>query len=223
LENPGDNSEDLALHLHQCAGCRQFSRHNKSVEQDLVEAIDLDTPENLASKILLRQSTSIEITSRKRKRRLAAMAATVLLSTALVGIFVIKNNTSSLEATVLAHIHGELNHLNDISNVPLTEVNKILIPLGSKVSAPIGMVHYAGACRIRNRDGAHLVVAGDEGDVTLFCMPGDHIFTARRMTDDRFTGIIVPMRNGSVAIVGDNIESVKSVEDRLRAVGSLTS
>lgn len=223
LENPGELGEEIQAHLGECKSCREFAGHGKAMDKDLVEALALEVPENLTSRILLRQSTSVEKANRNRRQWFGSIAASLLLTIGLVGALVINNYPASLETTVLAHINGELRHLNDRTNVQLAQVNKLLSPLGSQVSQPIGMVHYAGACRIRNTDGAHLVVASEQGDVTLLWMPGEYVANSRNLSDDRFTGIIVPTQNGSIAIVGENPESVKLLENRLRVLGSLAS
>lgn len=223
LESPGEHGEEIQTHLGECESCREFANRSQFMEKELAEVLALEVPENLASRILLRQSTSIEKAKRNRRQWWGAIAASVLLTIGLVGMLVVNNYPTSLEATVLAHINSELRHLNDRSNVQLAQVNKILSPLGSQVLQPIGMVHYAGACRIRNHDGAHLVVASEQGNVTLLWMPGEYVPGSRNLSDDRFTGIIVPTQNGSVAIVGENPESVKLLENRLRTLGSLVS
>jgi len=223
LENPGDHREDIQTHLERCESCREFASRNQAMEKELAQALALEVPEHLAPRILLRQSTSIENLTRNRKQWWGAIAASVLLTIGLVGMMVINNTPASLDATVLAHVNNELRHLDDRTDVQLAQVNKILLPFGSQVLKPIGRVRYAGTCRIRNYDGAHLVIAGEQGVVTLLWMPGEYVSSSRNLSDDRFTGIIVPTKNGSVAIVGENLESVKLLENRLRTLGSLAS
>ncbi|MFV1997119.1 MAG: DUF3379 family protein [Acidiferrobacterales bacterium] len=223
LESPGDHREDIQTHLELCESCREFASRSQAIEKELAVALSLEVPEHLTSRILLRQSTSIEKLNRNRRRWWGAIAASVVLIFGFAGMLVVNNYPTSLNATVLAHVNSELRHLNDRTNVQLAQVNKILLPFGSQVLKPIGRVRYAGTCRIRNYDGAHLVVTSELGVVTLLWMPGEYVSSSRNLSDDRFTGIIVPTKTGSVAIVGENLESVKLFENRLRTLGSLAS
>lgn len=60
LEDPAERSVEIQAHLDRCEGCREFANRSKAMEKDLVEALALEVPENLTSRILLRQSTSVE-------------------------------------------------------------------------------------------------------------------------------------------------------------------
>jgi hypothetical protein len=66
-------------------------------------------------------------------------------------------------------------------------------------------VRYAGVCDIRRRPGAHLVLAGERGPVTVLLMPDERV-SQRTAARRRPEGVILPVDGGSLAIVGSRGE-----------------
>ena len=116
----------------------------------------------------------------------------------------------------LAHVNNELHHLEDRLDVPLDKVNSVLAKVGAQLQQDLGKVNYAGTCPIREHTGAHLVVAGVRGPVTLLFMPGEQLDQRQVLQDQRFSGVVLPTANGSIAIVGERGEPLERLERRLR-------
>ncbi len=78
------------------------------------------------------------------------------------------------------------------------------------VSESLGTVNYAGNCDIRNKQkGAHIVLQGKKGPVTVLIMPAEEVTARRRISDQRFHGVIIPAPRGSYAIVGEHDEALE--------------
>ena len=221
--DPGRYETRLRQHIRECDQCREFDIGIRQFESRLKQAASIQTPANLAAMILMRQSIAIRRDTRQTRQRWGALAASVLLTFSLVGIFLSYSYPSPLKDTVLTHIYNEADHLQEHNNVQFDAVNKILAPLGGQLVKPVGIINFASRCRIRQHDGAHLVIADKTGLITLLWMPGEYVRKKTIIADKRFTGVIVPVYNGSVAIVGEDQQGVKFMEERLRRAGSLAS
>jgi hypothetical protein len=129
----------------------------------------------------------------------------------------------TLEESVLAHVHHEVSKLSEQNSVPEAQLRMVARKNGAEVVGEIGEVRYAGLCPMREHEGAHIILAGQKGPVTVFLMPQERIASAREVADERFSGRIVPVPNGSMAIVGEQGESLTEIEQRLRGALRFTS
>jgi hypothetical protein len=78
-------------------------------------------------------------------------------------------------------------------------------------------VDYLNICKIRKAAGAHLVVKDGEDAVTVLIMPGEYVHERVPIQSERFQGVIVPIPNGSMAVVTKKGEPLTEIESRVRA------
>ena len=203
--DPGVNISALDDHLRQCAACRKMLEQEQQFNAQLNVAMQVSVPEGLDSRILLRQSTNKAKQQRQFTQWTALAASIAVMAIVLQFTFI---QTKSVETVVLTHIQDELNHLAERNNVQLGAANSVLQSIGQQLSASIGTINYAGQCKIRrNQPGAHLVLNGSKGPVTVLLMPGEKIQHRRNIRSSAFDGVIVPTQDGSIAIVGGMGES----------------
>lgn len=85
-------------------------------------------------------------------------------------------------------------------------------------------MNYASGYTIRNKDkGAHIVLQGETGSVTVLFMPNEAVATRTLVQDERFNGVIVPADQGSYAIIGERDEPLDVIEQRLSDVVNYVS
>ena len=60
------------------------------------------------------------------------------------------------------------------------------------------------------------VVPGRQGPVTVLIMPGEHRMKREQVSSFRFSGVIVPTDYGSMAVVGERLESVEHIVDKMK-------
>jgi hypothetical protein len=210
---PASQDAEVLSHRRACADCDAFARRQSAFERTLAEAVKVEVPEGLASRALLVHRVSLEGAKRVRRRRVGLAAFTAGLG--LAGGW-LALRPQPLDRAVLAHIEKEPSHLADRRLLSPAQVNQALAPIGMTVSAEMGPVHYAGTCRIRRSLGAHLVLPGKKGPVTVLVMPGEPVDGCRPVRDGRFVGIILSAGGGSLAIVGEPGEALDWIESRLR-------
>jgi len=212
--SPASWDEDLRAHGRECPGCGAFARRVLEFESKLAEAVRIDVPEGLASRVLLAHGLRLEGGRRVRRRRiLLAFAAIAAIGLAASWLALAP---SRLDRDVLAHIEAEPSHLHARDELSPAEVNQRLAPLGVGVEGELGPIRYAGTCWIRGRLGAHLVLQGERGPVTVLFLPDEPLSEPVPVRFERLQGIIVPAGRGSLAIVGEPGEALEIIERRLK-------
>ena len=79
-----------------------------------------------------------------------------------------------------------------------------------------GLITYAQSCIINGRVVPHLVIQGERGPVTILLMPEEKISGAQSFGDEDIQGVILPVGNGSIAIIGGAGERLDGIQERVR-------
>ncbi len=221
LADPKTDDQAMRQHIADCAECSHFANELISFESNLNRASKIEVPEGLASRILLRQRL---LTGQHRRQRIGrAMAAIFLLG--FLGVlsgFLAKGwydfGSDTLEQIVLQHVNDELYHLGDRENLSIQQLNSVLKDHGNKIQAlPGRTINYAGACPIRNNQGAHVIVDSASGPITVLFMPGEFVGQRSHVNDERFHGVIIPTEQGSMAIIAEDPQQIEQLERELAA------
>jgi hypothetical protein len=213
LIDPYDPDPRLRRHREQCAACDRAANEALAFEAALRRALSVSPPRGLANRIKA-------AAGRHRPARPGAGAAAVaLLALAVwvgVGVF---PTEPELSTVVARHIEAEEEHLHARHAVGPSQLADLLAPLGGELTGRLGQVHFAELCVIRDARGAHLVVKGRRGPVTVLFMPGESPGRARSVSTGRLRGMIVPTAYGSLAVVGEPGEPIREwAEEAQRAV-----
>ena len=83
-----------------------------------------------------------------------------------------------------------------------------------------GLITYAQSCIINGNRVPHLVIQGQRGPVTILLMPDEEVHEAIDIMGEHVNGIILPVGDGSIAIVGEREESLESI--RRKVLNSVT-
>jgi hypothetical protein len=215
----GDPSFDGgAGHVSECSSCQAYRHEMIALDENIRRALSLNVPElNMPELPEIETSNVVSLASRRRFAPPAwfAMAATVVVA-ALIGIRFVGVENRSLAEEVLAHLDGEP-HALVITDVEVSDER-----LGSVVPANIGsmdrsagLITYAQSCEINGRDVPHLVIQGERGPVTILLMPEEKISAALPLEGDTVHGVILPVGDGSVAIIGVREERLDLIEKRV--------
>jgi hypothetical protein len=208
---------NITSHLKTCEACSAYAAQQDKLTHSMEQAMNVDAPEGLASRILLQQSISENNHIGITRNRIYAIAASILLSVSLVSGYLFLNKPVSLEQVALNHVKGELRHLKDRNNVPLLKVNDLLKPFNMKLNKSLGEINYAGSCVIKDSKGVHIVVQTETGPVTILLMPGEFVKNRKLVDDALYSGAVVPIENGSFAIIGGKRESLSELEQRIKS------
>jgi len=227
LTEPDTQDSEFHAHAESCRACRSFFEEQRLIEGRLRRALAIEPPAGLAARVILKQSFA--------PRRWAphlAIAATVLIAIVATSMTQLWNRPLSLEAEVLAHIQEEPAALAARGPAAADKLAAVLQALGAQLDSVPGddamdsggrprrelavEVRYAGICDIRRRPGAHLVLSGERGSITVLLLPEERVPKRIKVGDASLDGVILPVDGGSIAIVGNRGEPLNTLESRLR-------
>ncbi|MCQ1059590.1 DUF3379 domain-containing protein [Photobacterium sp. ZSDE20] len=220
LADPFDNSQDLAEARNESIANRKLSDELQQLDNKLEQAMKVDVPDDLADRILFHQSGQPSSNSFK-PRTLVAMAASVAF---VFGLFIgqynqgISASNPQLEIAQIAmeHVKAEAPFIDGIDeSVTLSQVNAKLTPFGSTFNDIPGHVYYVNHCGFGNKNALHMVMDTPQGKVTVFVVP-EQSPDITPFNDQSMKGVVVPVRNASLIVVGENGQDVSPVATTLR-------
>lgn len=219
LSDPYASDPELVQHEYACTSCAPFAADVRDQEQRLGAAVNaIALPPGLVDQLVL--DSRLERGAQRRRLTWFASAASVLLAVVFSFWHVMDTqwdrSQMRLAQSVIDHIQDEATHLRSPGPAPTARVNAVFERFGASVQADLGRVNFAGECLMRQRNGVHLVLAGQAGPVTVFYMPGEMIGDEIAVESDRFQGLIRPTAWGSLAVIGEAGEAdLHTISERM--------
>jgi hypothetical protein len=150
-------------------------------------------------------------------RRLLPVAAVLLLALGINRHFQL-DDAMTLQRDLFGHIYGEAPFITS-RQVLLDELNSSLeATVGAHLVANASTekldVTFIRACRVAKRRSAHLVVKGEQGEVTVLMLNEPLVSAATPIADARLSGRIVPSGGKhTLVVVGDGKEPIDAYLD----------
>lgn len=148
-----------------------------------------------------------------------AVAATVVLGLSIAlrmsSLFV---EYDSLADEVLAHLDHEPRSLV-VTDVPVSDRRlQRAVPASMAVfDRDETLITYANPCIINGKRVPHLVVQGQHGPITILLMPEEKVAAKTPLDGATVHGVILPVGDGSIAIIGPREESLEPIQENVRA------
>lgn len=208
-----------AEHRSECAACQSYRNEMQTLDLQIRRALELEVPE-------LKTSNVVALADRRRVTTTTwfAVAATVLLA-AFVGVRFANNggiagNTDisedELAAEVLAHIPHDPAALQVTDDAVTDEHLHDVVPANiAAMDHSAGLITFAETCPINGNDIPHLVIQGERGPVTILLLPEEKISGAIELNDTHNHGVILPVGDGSVAIIGTKDEKLEQIQEQV--------
>lgn len=208
LSDPYHCSEEMEAHRLACDHCHRFARQQSEQEIQLKRAVKVAVPEGLASRIIVSKALHGRANKATVKRRPFKLLASLLAASFTLLAVLWRILFIPTEQLVLTHVTDEIHHLQDNFALTTHAVNQKIRSSGLYASQSLGPVRYAGSCQIRDHVGAHIIIPGKRGPVTVLLMPKESIQHPLTVKDHRFSGRIVPFTGGSMAVIGERGEPI---------------
>jgi hypothetical protein len=195
---------------------------NKAFELKIRRALEIDVPELVMPDLPAHETD--KVVSLADRRRIStpawfAMAASVLLA----AFFGIRFGSDSgvdhdlaLAAEVLAHVTHEPASLR-VTDQPISDERLYeVVPASiAEMDHSAGLITFANTCPINGNNVPHLVIQGVHGPITILLMPNEHIGEAVTLNNSDSHGVILPVGDGSIAIVGARDEKLEDVRKQI--------
>lgn len=198
MADPRDPDAELRAHREGCPECRAYTEQLLKFDARVERALRIDMP------------GGAEVLPFKRKpqtfagsRRWLAIAASVLLGTAIVGGVWLTLPQRSLAAAVVAHMAGEPDawQRTDIA-VEGPALQDVLKNSNLRLKPSAGIVSYASSCPFRGHRVPHLVVQTPKGSVTVMVLVHEPLRSAMQFDEQGYRGTLVPVPgHGSIAVL----------------------
>lgn len=222
LVDPNDRDEAFVAHRRRCADCARFAAEVDTLDDKLLHALKVPVPEELATRIRLRQVIADEHDRRRLRPWQYALAASVLVSVVLSAFFgwqvySTDRYVERLRAAMVEHIQHEPQFLVGRVDTAADDLKRVLAAFGGEVVGDFATVNHAQICVLQNQNVpvAHSVLAGEHGPVTVLYLRGDPLAQATRFRESGMQGILVPAGRGNLAIIGTLSEVLDPVVERL--------
>ena len=151
--------------------------------------------------------------------RVFAFAASVAAALVIGSVLWLSRPPESLAAEVVTHVEGEPNSWQKTEPLPAEKLDAVLRKSGVNLGPGMPPVVYASSCWFRGHFVPHVVVTTKDGPVTVMILQHEKVNAAQQFNEDGFSGLLVPARTGSVAVLSRtpmNLE--KPAADVVRAL-----
>jgi len=209
-----------AAHLSQCASCQAFRAEMLALDLKISSALAISVPELKLPELSKIDTSKVTALPLRRFAQPAwlAVAATVTLAV-FIGYGMLGSDVSNatLAEQILVHIDHEPGAFRVVDEAVTDKRLARVVPasIGS-MDHSVGLITYAQSCRINGREVPHLVIQGEFGPITILLMPGEKISGAQTIEGENVHGIILPVGDGSIAIIGESGERLERIEEQVK-------
>lgn len=194
-----------------------FWNEVKALDNQIFAATQVKVPDNLADKLLLKQSFEERQEGRNQRPWYIAMAASVAVAAVLTFNVMQPISGNALANDVFAHVdeaYMAKEMMMSNGNVDLEQVNSKMATFNGSVNGDLGEVVSANYCYLDKIKSLHLIIRGENGLINMFVMPEDlteslqETFNSATMFGTSFL-----LESAKIIIVGEDGEEVKSVKE----------
>lgn len=214
---PNTDDDALLREINADPKRQEFHDELKQLDEKMYQALKVEVPEDLAHKLLLRQTMQQHRVNKRRKYMHLAMAASIAFVCGVSFTLWQQQSLVDLSDQAIAHVFYEGDYpLNSQQNISLQQVNAKLAAFGGEITEDIGKIHYASICDFDNVRSLHLVVDSDYGKVTVFIVPAkDNYQTSGAARRQGYSSQAADLHKASLIVVGEDGTNVKEVKEQL--------
>jgi hypothetical protein len=220
---PSESVDGGAEHVAACASCRAYRDEMLRLDEKIRAALAVDVPPlRMPDLPPVRDDQNVVSLPRTRRPRMTPPAwlglAAGLVLAVVIGdrMFGPGQTYDSLADEVIAHLDHEPGALRRVST-PVSErsLRAVIEDDVEEMNEAIGLITYARSCVINGRTVPHLVMQGAAGPITLLLLPDEHVDNAIPLQGENVNGVILPVGDGSIAIIGEREERLDEIEQRV--------
>ncbi|MGF1695962.1 DUF3379 domain-containing protein [Vibrio lamellibrachiae] len=226
MSDPKFRDNDILEAISASEANSKFLDEALDLDAQILNAMKVDAPDGLADKILFNQpSDDSNVIRPSFSKRSMALAASVAFAVGLFagqlnwGNVLVSPAQASLASTAMEHVINEKDFIDPLDErVGSYQINVKMQPFNVKFDQDFPYhVYYLNHCGFGDSNAMHMVFKGEKGRVTLFVT---NIFEQDRneFTKKGMTGIVEPINNSSMVIVGEEGEDVAKIAEKLASM-----
>jgi hypothetical protein len=246
---PNEASPQLLEHLKSCPDCQAYRDEMLAFDAKLRRALELDwhkiqggsrpagpmpkppsapaastAPDgpgagSARATVTVLQTKERPAVARHARPRIFAFAASIAAALVIGSVLWLSRPPESLAAEIVTHVEGEPNSWQKTEPLAADKLDAVLRKSGVNLGPGMAPVVYASSCWFRGHFVPHVVVTTKDGPVTVMILQHEKVNAAQQFNEDGFSGLLVPARTGSVAVLSRtpmNLE--KPAADVVRAL-----
>lgn len=227
MSDPKHRDSEICAAIKENEQNAQFADEVLDLDKQIAKAMAVDVPEDLADKILFNQTSVARdnVVRPNFARKAMAMAASVaFVAGLLVGQLnwsnlVVSPAQASLATTALQHVVDEKPFIQNLDEqVKSSQINAKMMPFDHQLSETFPYhVYYLNHCGFGKSNALHMVFRGEKGKVTLF-LTGIPSNQTVDFNEDGMAGVVEPMGDTSMIIVGDEGEDVAKIAESISKI-----
>ena len=193
----------------------------KALDLRIARALQIDVPPLVMPELPDIDESVAALPVRRRSKAPVwfAVAATVVLGLSIaLRMSSMFEDYDTLADEVLAHLDHEPRALR-VTDVPVSDRRlQRTVPASLAVfDRNESLITYANSCIINGHRVPHLVVQGQHGPVTILLMPEEKVDETVPLDSNAVHGVILPVGDGSIAIIGPRDEPLEPIQENVRA------
>ncbi len=228
---PGQEVVDAARENPALKAILDEAQQLENTLDDLVNKMPV--PEGLKARLLSLPEEEAAVTQQPAANDASffqyyAIAASLVLALGVTFSMIYNPGPSSADLVfgneVLAHLYHEMTEINAIGSgiestvMPMTAINDAMSDSGTRlVRAGFNQdspVRFAKPCNILPaHQSAHLMMEGSQGAVSVIVINNSPVDVEYKIRDDRFSGVVIPMDEGNMILIGEEGEELDDYKD----------
>ena len=221
--DPSEAFDGGALHSSECDSCSALKAEMRALDTKIAAALEIDVPELTMPELpaMAGRENVIDLSSRRAIRWTTpvwvGLAASFVIAT-LIGVRFLNVDVDhgTLAEQVVAHLDFEPKALSVTDDAVSDEaLYSVVRPAIATLDRNFGLITYAMSCKINGREVPHLVMQGEKGPITILLMPFEMVDMPIELSGQSIEGVILPVGNGSIAIIGERGEAIDEVGTRV--------
>lgn len=217
--DPHSEDADIRVCMQKDVAKREFVEELRSLNVKLRQAAQVDIPDELAHRLILRQSITSHIEQQKRKNRwYLAAAASIAFVFGVSFTLWQQHSIIDLGENALAHVYHEpAINVATAKSVSLIDVNAKLANYGATLNGEVGRIISAKYCYFDDVKSLHLVVQSADGQVSLFVLPQRENYRfSNRFGDDNMQGVGMQYQKANLLMVGEKNQDLSELQNKLK-------
>jgi len=214
---------DGATHAAACESCAAFRDEMQLLDKKIAKAMDISVPElSLPELPAIGEDDGNVVNlpfrgNRKTTFTWVGLAASLVLVTVLGARFLAEDVPQlTLAEEIMAHLDHEPYALA-VTYEPVSDqlLDAVFRDEVEELDRGVGIFTYAASCVIKGNTIPHLVIQGKQGPITLLLLPDEMVDSVMPIEGASVRGVILPVGQGSIAIIGERDEPLEEVRQRL--------
>ncbi len=211
-------AQAMRNHRMECVHCSGMHEEHVAFEAEMRGALEIPVPEGFADRLLEAAPNSVHDGASRPDRRRFLAAAAAAAGAIGIGLYAWRERDDPMAMACIQFVMKDEAKSIMMGAMPRAEAERVLadsLPLRRIES--VGSIRHIAPCPFGEGTAYHVILLVPQDKVTLLVMPDKSMPSRTRATHDGMYASVIPLRKGSVGIVGASAAVVDSVAGALRA------